>query len=103
MQETETKITSDEHILIPEEFSPMTERKRIENDKLRNEWDTGCCSKTDKHYLKFIIQIAMGSSVMLFSMIQIVRGAESPEIYFSMLSGTLGLFLPHPNIPDNPM
>jgi len=80
--------------------SPRTQRLKIENEKLRDEWDTGCCSKTDKHYLKFITQIVMGSSVMIFSMIQIARGADSPEIYFSMLSGTLGIFIPNPNIPD---
>ena len=77
--------------------SPRTQRLKIENEKLQNEW-TGCCSKTDKHYLKFITQIAMGSSVMIFSMVQIARGADSPEIYFSMLSGTLGIFIPHPQI-----
>jgi hypothetical protein len=73
------------------------ERKRIENDKLREEWQ-GCCSKTNKHYLKFLIQISMGSTVMLFSMVQIAIEAPNPEIYFSLLSGTLGLFLPHPQI-----
>jgi hypothetical protein len=80
--------------------SPKTERLKIENDKLRDEW-VSCCSKTDKNYLKYIIQISMGSSVMIFCMAQIIRGADSPEIYFSLLSGTLGLYLPHPQVKDN--
>jgi hypothetical protein len=34
-------------------------------------------------------------------MAQILRGAPNLEIYFSLLSGTLGLFLPHPQIKDD--
>lgn len=79
--------------------SPNRQRAKIENEKYRDEWQ-GCCSRTNKHFLKYITQIIMGSSVMIFSMVQISRGAENPEIYFSLLSGTLGLFLPHPQIGD---
>lgn len=80
--------------------SPSIQRKQIENEKLRDTWE-GCCSKTNKHYLKFITQIAMGSVVMAFSMVQIARGGDNPEIYFSLLSGTLGMFMPHPQIKDD--
>jgi hypothetical protein len=73
------------------------ERKHIENDQLKNEWE-GCCSKTNKHFLKYIVQITMGSSIMIFSMFQIIRNADNTEIYFSLLSGTLGMFLPAPQI-----
>jgi hypothetical protein len=79
--------------------SPTRRRREIENKKLENEWH-GCCSKTNKHYLKYMVQIAMGGSVMLFCMVQIAIGSDNPEIYFSLLSGTLGLFLPHPQIRD---
>lgn len=79
--------------------TPERERARISNEKYKDEWQ-GCCSKTNKHYLKYLTQIAMGSSVMVFCMSQIIRGAPNPEIYFSLLSGTLGLFLPHPQIRD---
>ena len=77
--------------------SPSQEKKRIENQHLKDEW-VGCCSKTDKHYLKYLVQIAMGSSVMVFAMIMIALNDEHHEIYFSLLSGTLGLFLPHPQV-----
>ena len=73
------------------------ERQHIENEKLREQWQ-GCCSKTNRHFLKYITQITMGSVVMVFSMAQIARGADNPEIYFSLLSGTLGIFIPHPTI-----
>ena len=78
--------------------SPTTERKKIENEKLREEW-SGCCSKSNKEFVKYITQIGFGASVMIFSMVQISRAdVESKEIYFSLLSGTLGLFLPHPQM-----
>lgn len=80
--------------------SPHRQRLKIENEKYKDEW-SGCCSKTNKHFLKYLTQILMGSSVMIFCMVQIAIGAENPEIYFSMLSGTLGLFLPHPQIKDD--
>ena len=65
--------------------SPSTQKRRIENQKYKNQWK-GCCSKTDKDFLKFITQIAMGSTVMCFSMIQILRGAPNSSIYFSLYS-----------------
>lgn len=77
--------------------SPETQRRRISNRKYEDEWE-GCCSRTNRHYLKYMTQIAMGACVMVFSMAQIAREAPNREIYFSMLTGTLGLFLPHPQI-----
>jgi hypothetical protein len=78
--------------------SPRSERKKIENEQLREEW-SGCCSKSNKEFVKYITQIGFGASVMIFSMVQISRAdVESKEIYFSLLSGTLGLFLPHPQM-----
>ena len=61
------------------------------------EWDT-CCSKTDKTFVKFIVQVCLGCSVILFSMIQIIRGADNESLYFSLISGTFGVFVPHPTI-----
>ena len=82
---------------IGRQISVLEERGHIKNEQLKNQW-SGCCSKTDKHYLKFITQIAMGSAVMIFSMAQIIRGVDNIEIYFSLLSGTLGIFMPRPAI-----
>ena len=78
--------------------TPRTERKRIENEKLRSEWSM-CCSGTSQDFVKYVTQIGFGASVMVFAMVQISRAdVENKEIYFSMLSGTLGLFLPHPTM-----
>ena len=81
--------------------SPRSERKKIENDQLREEW-SGCCSRSNKDFVKYVTQVSMGSAVIIFSMIQVARGdVESKEIYFSLLSGTLGLFLPHPQMKSD--
>ena len=81
--------------------SPTSERKKIENEKLRDEW-SGCCSRSNKEFVKYITQIGFGASVMIFSMIQISRSdVENKEIYFSLLSGTLGLFLPNPQMKND--
>jgi hypothetical protein len=80
--------------------SPSIQKRRIENDKFKNEW-AGCCSRTNKHFLKYITQIAMGSCVMIFSMVQILRGAPNKEIYFSLFSSTATLFMPYPQPRTN--
>ena len=77
-------------------IDPAIERARISNEKYKDQWIL-CCSKTDRHFFKYLTQIVMGSCVMIFSMYQISQGSENNEIYFSLLSGTLGLFLPHPS------
>ena len=76
--------------------TPQTERRHIENEKVKEEW-SGCCSRSNKDFVRWISQVGFGASVMIFSMVQISRAdVENKEIYFSMLSGTMGLFLPHP-------
>ena len=92
---------------LPQPMSPSTEKKilenekiRIENEKLKDEWgaDGGCCSRTDKHFIKYISQVSFSACVVIFSMVQIARGADNREIYFSLISGIIGNFSPTPNI-----
>ena len=60
-------------------------------------WQTKYC--TFKHtHVKYIIQVLFGGSVIAFSMFQIMYSGEDLAVYYSMLSGTLGLFLPAPGI-----
>lgn len=79
-------------------MSDSDAKQNLLNDtNMEEKWHL-CCSHTDSRALKFIIQCAMGSSIMIFSMIQIANaetGAHT-EIYWSLLSSTLGYFLPHP-------
>ena len=77
--------------------SPSQERRYIENEKFREQWK--CCSGTsNKHAIKYAVQVTLGAAVVVFSMIQIIRGVENQEIYFSMVSGTIATFLPAPQL-----
>jgi hypothetical protein len=69
-----------------------------EEDKTEEIW-SGCCSRTNKDFIKYITQIGFGASVVIFSMVQIGRtDVENKEVYFGLLSGTMGIFMPHPNL-----
>jgi hypothetical protein len=70
--------------------------KMIHEDDI-SRWQS-CCFDVDRNAVKFFTQVAFGASIMGFAMTQIMRGVDNQEIYFSMLSGTLGLFLPHPEM-----
>jgi len=103
-----------EIIDINNPLSPSTEKKRlenekihieneklnIENEKLKNEWgaDGGCCSRTDKHFIKYITQVGFSAVIVIFSIFQIAFGADNREIYFSLISGIIGNFSPAPSI-----
>ena len=62
-----------------------------------HEWNT-CCSKSSAAFVKYIVQVCFGAGLMIFAMIQIANHADNPTIYFSLLSGTVGTFFPHPSM-----
>lgn len=58
-----------------------------------------CCSGSSTGFVKYCVQVAFGATLMIFAMIMIVwQDGVDTEIYFSLLSGTVGLFLPHPTM-----
>jgi hypothetical protein len=80
------------------EKSNLVDQKKTTNDDTAY-WKI-CCSNTNHHALKYLIQVSMGASVMIFCMTMIVVAPTNDDkaIYYSLLSGTLGYFLPHPNL-----
>jgi hypothetical protein len=62
------------------------------------EWE-GCCSKSDSHFVKYMSQlgISLVVLVMCFTMI-ILNNGKSCEVYFSLISGIVGLYSPQPQI-----
>ena len=64
-------------------------------------WTTRCGTFSNEH-VKYIVQVAFGTAVVAFSMVQIIRKDGDVGVYYSMLSGTLGLFLPSPGISKPP-
>jgi len=61
------------------------------------EWET-CCSRSSSSFVKYMVQVLLGTLVLLFSMVQIINKADNPAIYFSLISGTVGTFFPHPSM-----
>ena len=57
-----------------------------------------CCSVLHKAEVVFFVQIIFLFTIMIFSMIQIINKASSPEIYFSLLSSCIGIIVPSPTI-----
>ena len=57
-----------------------------------------CCSVLHKAEIVFFVQIIFLFTIMIFSMIQIINKANSPEIYFSLLSSCIGIIVPSPTI-----
>ena len=60
-------------------------------------WTTSCGSCKHEH-LKYAVQVTLGSFVIAFSMFQIVYSDVDRAVSYSMISGTLGLFLPSPGM-----
>ena len=84
--------------IMIEPETPQTERRHIENEKLKDE-QSACCSRSKKDFVRWMSQLGFGASVRIDSMVQISRAdVDKREMHFSMLSGTMGLFLPHPTM-----
>lgn len=64
-----------------------------------NEQWSGCCSKTDSHFLKYLVQVIISLIILIFSIIMIViRNGGNCEVYFSIISAILGIFSPSPSM-----
>jgi len=75
------------------------EKKHIINKKLEDEWQL-CCSKSDRHCLMFLVQVAMGFITILFCMLKIATAQEGEDtsVYFGLLGSVIGVYLPNPSI-----
>jgi hypothetical protein len=74
----------------------------MQEEKTDDEEWSGCCSHTNKDFIKYLTQIGFGASVVIFSMIQIGRNdIANKEVYFGLLSGAIGTFMPHPSLKSS--
>lgn len=69
----------------------------ISNSTTRLVWKC-CCGTFSDEQVKYLVQIGFGASLLLFSMVQIIRKDGDVTVYYSMLSGIIGLFLPSPGM-----
>jgi hypothetical protein len=64
-----------------------------------NEQWSGCCSKTDSHFLKYLVQVIISLIILIFCIIMIViKDGVTCEVYFSIVSAILGIFSPSPSM-----
>jgi hypothetical protein len=106
MNEQHTPYLSEQKIpLSVIRSQPSIERKieehriEIENKEMENNWM--CMSrKFDKRCINYISQISIGLVVIFFSMYKLSTSKDCNEqsVYFSLLSGTVGFFMPSPSI-----
>ena len=64
-----------------------------------NEQWKSCCSErsTDSHLLKYITQLTVSFIILGFSVAQIARDVPNKEVYFSMISCIIGIYVPSPS------
>jgi len=63
-------------------------------------WETCCCGKTDHRIITFIVQIFFGFMLCFFCLYKLSLSLSCAEenVYISLLSGIVGIFLPSPRI-----
>jgi len=60
---------------------------------------SGCCSKTNSHFLKYIVQVIISVIILLFSIVMIViKDGVGCEVYFSIISAIMGIYSPSPSM-----
>jgi hypothetical protein len=67
------------------------------NDEQIEKWAL-CCSSLHKAEIVFFVQVIFLFTIIIFCMIQIINGAPSQEIYFSLISSCLGILVPSPSL-----
>ena len=76
---------------------------RIVEETLEHEW-VSCCSsrRTDSRMLVFVSQLAFGLIILTFCMGMLITAdsCEDTQLYSSILTGIIGMFLPAPRGPD---
>ena len=80
---------------------PNEEIKKIPPDSDET-WISACCGaekKISKGFMKWLIQVVISLFVLVWSAIQISLTDENKEIYFSLISTIVGLYLPSPDLP----
>lgn len=60
---------------------------------------SGCCSKTNSHFLKYITMVSICVIILMFSITMIIlRDGNNCEVYFSLISAIMGIFAPSPSM-----
>lgn len=71
------------------------ERGHIENDKLRNKWNS-CCFTCDKDFVKYFVQTGFLAGASVLAIAMLLLGSEPQSLWISVLSSSVGLVIPSP-------
>lgn len=67
-------------------------------DTQNEEWQ-GCCSKSDSQFVKYMAQLFISLTVLFFCIVMIIiKDGDKCDIYFSLISGIIGIYSPQPQI-----
>lgn len=77
----------------------------MEEDKKKDDnWISTCCGTQkiiSKGFTQYILQAFISIFILSWSCYQISKNNDNLEIYFSLISTILGLYLPQPQMNDN--
>jgi len=66
-------------------------------------WVSQCCKmekKLSKGFLKWVVQVSISITILVWSLFQISTTEDNREIYFSLISTIIGIYLPSPDHKD---
>lgn len=68
------------------------------NDDIDEKWE-GCCSQSDSHFVKYLVQVIISAVILVFSITMIIiKKSDGCEVYFSIISAIMGIFSPSPTM-----
>jgi hypothetical protein len=63
------------------------------------EWKSCCGVHSDSHFVKYLAQLAICFTVLIFCVVMvIINNGKNSEVYFSLISGIVGLYSPTPTV-----
>ena len=73
------------------------EFRRVKIEKYKDQWET-CCSRSSRDVIKYFSQLGICSLVLIFCMVQLILKTDNTEVYFSLISSIISLYIPSPKL-----
>ena len=70
-------------------------------EEQKNDYDkqwTFCCSNSSREAVRFISQMSIAGSILIFSFIQLSVSDHDREVYISLISFVCGVIFPNPSL-----
>lgn len=88
------------HTTLPQLNKQVVSKDTSSQTDIDIYWETCCCGKTDHRIITFVVQIMFGFMLCFFCLYKLSSSLTCAEenVYISLLSGIVGIFLPSPRI-----